>query len=137
MLKKIKASFFLKLLFFHISECNKLKIARYNKNLQKIIDKRLIHYKIFSERYIIYGQDGKGKEYDYCCELIFEGEYLNGKRNGKGKEYNYRGILMFEGEYKNGKRNGKGKEYDNDGKLIYESEYLNDEKRGEGKEYYK
>ena len=61
MLKKIKATFFLKFLFFHISEGNKLKIVRYNKYLQKIIDRRLIRYKIFSRKYIIYGQDGKGK----------------------------------------------------------------------------
>ena len=34
--------------------------------------------------------NGKGKEYNYKKELLFEGDYLNGKRwNGKGKEYNY------------------------------------------------
>ena len=37
--------------------------------------------------------------------------YLNGERNGKGKEYFYNGELIFEGEYLNGRRNGKGKEY--------------------------
>ena len=79
MLKNIKASFFLELLFFHISERQKLKVARHSKYLQKIIDRRLIHYKIFSERNIIYGQDGKGKEYNCYDELEFEGEYLNGK----------------------------------------------------------
>ena len=36
--------------------------------------------------------------------MIFEGEYLNGKRwNGKGKEYNYFGELLFDGNYNNGK----------------------------------
>ena len=50
---------------------------------------------------------GKGKEYNYDGDLIFEGEYLNGKRNGKGKEYDYYdGKLIFEGEYLNGKRKG-------------------------------
>ena len=29
---------------------------------------------------------------------------FNGERNGKGKEYNYHGELIFEGEYFNGKR---------------------------------
>ena len=42
---------------------------------------------------------GKGKEYDYNGNLIFEGEYFNGKRNGKGKEYYHDDQLKFEGEY--------------------------------------
>ena len=29
---------------------------------------------------------------------MFEGEYLNGERNGKGKEYNWNVDLIFEGE---------------------------------------
>ena len=48
------------------------------------------------------------KEYDYNCNLIFEGENLNGKRNGKGKEYSS-GELILEGEYLNDKRTGIGK----------------------------
>ena len=52
---------------------------------------------------------GKGKEYNYNRELIFEGEYLNGKKwNGQGKEYDY-GKLKFEGEYLNGKKMEKEK----------------------------
>ena len=51
--------------------------------------------------------NGKGKEYDRNCNLIFEGEYLNGERNGKGKVYNRNGNLIFEGEYI--KIIGKGK----------------------------
>ena len=49
-------------------------------------------------------KNGKGHviEYDYYCNLIFEGEYLNGLRNGKGKEYDLDGKLQFEGEYLNG-----------------------------------
>ena len=73
--------------------------------MQKIIDRRLIHYKSFSERYIVFGQDGKGKEYNAINgKLIFEGEYVNGKRNGKGKEY-CDGKLRFEGEYEMEKEN--------------------------------
>ena len=57
---------------------------------------------------------------------IFEGEYLDGIRNGKGKEYDYYGQLLFEGEYLNGKRwNGKEKVYNDVGELLFEGEYLN------------
>ena len=45
----------------------------------------LINYKIFSGRYIIYEEKGKGKEYDNEDYLIFEGEYLNGKKMEKQK----------------------------------------------------
>ena len=49
--------------------------------------------------------NGKVKEYDAYCRLIFEGEYLNGKRwNGKIKEYDNNDNLIFEGEYLNGKQ---------------------------------
>ena len=136
MLKTIKTTYFLSVLFSHILEEQKLKLARHCKYLQKIIDRRLIHYKSFSERYIVFGQNGKGKEYNGITgKLIFEGEYVNGKRNGKGKEY-YNGKLRFEGEYINGKRNGKGKLYDSsNGNLLFEGHYLNGEKNGEGKEF--
>ena len=112
MLKNVKSSYFLKIIFSHITEGRKLKIIKYNKNIQNKININLINYKIYSGSYIIYEENGKGKEYDrYNDKLLFEGEYLNGKRNGKGKEYSYRGELKFEGEYLNGKRHGKGKEY--------------------------
>ena len=56
---------------------------------------------------------GKGEEYNYENELIFEGEYLEGKWwTGKAKEFNVDGKLKFQGEYLKGKRNGKGKQYD-------------------------
>ena len=50
-------------------------------------------------------KNGKGyvKEY-FLKTLRFEGEYLNGLKNGKGKEYDYKGDLLFEGKYKNGVR---------------------------------
>ena len=124
MLKNTKSKYILKIFFTFVDEKNKLDIIKYNKNMQNILDISLINYKIFSERYIIYGKNGKGKEYNYDDKLLFEGEYLNKKRNGKGKEYGEYCILIFEGEYINGKRNGKGKEY-NYGKLLFEGEYLN------------
>ena len=137
MLKNIKSIYFIRILFSHIIEKQKLKVVKYNKSLQKYIDISIINYKFFSGRYIIYESNGIGKEYyGYDDKLLFEGEYLNGKRSGKGKKYDYKGNLVFEGEYLNGKRNGKGKEYDKYGRLIFEGEYLNGKRNGKGKEYY-
>ena len=135
MLDIIKSFYFYKIIFSYIDEKRKLKLAKYNKNIQNKIDINLTNYKVFSGRYIIYEADGKGKEYNsYNDKLIFEGEFKNGERNGKGKEYDYIGKVEFEGEYLNGKKNGKGKEYFFDD-LRFEGEYLNGEKNGRGKEY--
>ena len=110
--------------FSFIEEKIKLEITKYNKKLQKKLNINLINYKVFSGKYVIYGENGTAKEYNiFNNNLIFEGEYLNKKRNGKGKEY-FEGILTFDGEYLNGKRNGKGTEYDFSNK-IFEGEYLN------------
>ena len=110
MLKKIKSSYFIKLIHTFVDEKQKLKLVRYNKSMQKNLDIGIINYKFFSGKYIIYESNGFGKEYNNENDtLLFEGEYLNGKRNGKGKEYDGNGKLIFEGEYLNGKRwNGKG-----------------------------
>ena len=129
MLQKIKSKYFIRRLFVLADEKNKLDIIKYNKNMQNILNISLINYKFFSERYIIYEENGKGKEYNgYDDSLKFEGEYLNGKRNGKGKEYYNNSTLKFEGEYSNGERNGKGKEYYN-GILSFEGIYLNGKKK--------
>ena len=127
----IKSNFIIQNIFSFASQEIKFNLVKYNKNLQKKLDINLIDYKNLSGKYIVYEENGKGKEYNYKDELIFEGEYLKGKRNGKGKEYNYDGKLLFEGEYLKGKRNGKGKEYIN-GELKFEGEYLNG-KRWNGK----
>ena len=124
-LNNIKSDYTIKILFFHLDEKIKLKLIKYNKKLQNLIDISLINYQFFSNKCIEYEANGKGKEYYYPGEIEFEGEYLNGERNGKGKEYGRTGGLRFEGEYLKGKRNGKGKEYDYEGKLIFEGEYLN------------
>ena len=136
MLKNVKSSYFITLIFSYIEEGKKLKLIKYNQNLQKNININIINYKFFSQKYLIYGANKIRKiYYGYNDELIFEGEYLNGKRNGKGKLYNDNGKLEFEGEYLNGERNGKGKEYHN-GELIFVGEYLNGERwNGKGKEY--
>ena len=129
MLKNIKSSYFIQIFFSYVNEEQKLKIIKYNKSLQKNLYISIINYKHFSGKYIIYGSNGIGKEYQgYDDGLIFEGEYSNGERNGKGKEYDDKGKLEFEGEYINGKRNGKGKEYDYYGTLIFEGEYFNNKK---------
>ena len=102
------------------------------------MDIKLINYKFYSGKSIIYELNGNVKEYNENDDYIeFEGEYLNGKRNGKGKEYYYDGLLKFEGEYLNGKRNGKGKEYHhhyNSLNIIFEGEYRNN-LRWNGKGY--
>ena len=92
MLSNVKSSYFLKITFSYLNIKRKLKLVKYNKFLKNLIDLSLIKYKIFSERYIIYEEKGKGKEYDNEDYLIFEGEYLNGKKNGKAKEYDKNGI---------------------------------------------
>ena len=88
----IKSLYFKKIFFSYIDEAIKLKIIKYNKNLQNDLDINIINYKFFKGKYIIYESDGKGKEYnDSNNTLKFKGEYKNGKRNGKGKEYNDEG----------------------------------------------
>ena len=88
MLKKSKSIYFIKKLFTFVDEKTKLDIIKYNKNMQNIMDINLTNYKFYGEKYVVYEENGKGKEYDGNYDiLLFEGEYLNGKRNGKGKEY--------------------------------------------------
>ena len=124
MLENSKSIYFIKKLFTFVDEKTKLDIIKYNKNMQNIMNINLTNYKFYSQKYIIFEENGKIKEYDgYDDRLLFEGGYLYGKRNGKGKEYNDDGNLIFEGEDSNGKRNGKGKEYNNNNRLIFEGEY--------------
>ena len=157
MLANIKSVYFIKLVFSKIDEKRKLNIVKYNKSLQNILSIKLINYIFISNKYIVYEENGIGKEYD-CSndELLYIGQYKNGERNGKIKKFDYHnGKLIFEGEYLNGKKwngkgyndngnivykieNGKGyiKEYNKEGKFIIEGEYLNGERNGKGKEFY-
>ncbi len=83
----IKSSYFIRILFPHLSEEIKLKMVKYNKNYQHLRNINLINYKIFSGRFIEYESNGKVRKYDsYDDHLVYEGDYLNGKWNGKGKE---------------------------------------------------
>ena len=108
MLKKIKSIFFIKKIFFHISENLQLNLISFNKDLQNKLDKNLINYKLKSGKYTIHETNNKAKIYNaYNDNLIIKCEYLNGKRNGKYKEYDNNGTLRFDGEYLNGKENIK------------------------------
>ena len=157
MLPNIKTLYFINKVFSCLNFGLEMKIVRYNKKYQKILNLNLLDYRVYSGKYIIDTEiKGKKKEYNGFNDiLIYEGEYLNGKRNGKGIEYYENGIMKFEGEYLNGNRwNGKGYDHDNnviyelkdgkgnvklfddeDGKLIFEGEYLNGEFNGKGKSY--
>ena len=95
-LQNIKSPDVKEIVLQFLNEKRKLDIIIYNKNLQKIIRVDIRYYKMLSGKYKTGKKNGKGKEYDYDGDLIFEGEYLNGKRNGIGKEY-----------YRNGKWNRK------------------------------
>ncbi len=67
--------------------------------MQKILNKCIINYKFLAEKYIIYGEDRKGKEYlGFNTQIVFDGEYLNGMRNRKGREYSSinSGLFLME-----------------------------------------
>ena len=139
MLKDIKSSYFIELLFSHVDEKQKLKVVKFNKNFQKTIHITIANYKYFTGRYIIYESNGIGKEYRGTDNrLLYEGEFFHGERKGKGKEYweiLEDGYVKYEGEFLHGQWNGKGREYYFDNLLIYEGEFLNGKKHGKGIRY--
>ena len=104
MVENIKSQYFQKILLSSLNEKTKLDLIKYNKHFQNLMDIKLINYKLFKGKYIIYETEEKGKEYYYKGDLEFEGEYLNGQRNGKGNEYYFNGKLKFKGEYLNGEK---------------------------------
>ena len=123
MLERIKAIYFVKIFLSNIEEKKKLKIIKYNKNLQTELNINLMNYKIFSGKYIKYEANGIGIEYDsYNNEILFKGEYSKGERNGKGTEYD-KGKIIFNGEYLNGERNGNGKELNYKDNYMFKGEY--------------
>ena len=136
MLKNVKSVYFSKIIFSYINDKKILEIVKYNKQMQKNIDINLNNYKLFAGKYIIFEENGNGKEYSLLDnKLIFEGGYKNGKKNGKGKIYR-NDKLCFEGEFLNGKKHGKGKEYNEFYKYItFEGEYKYG-KKWNGKGYY-
>ena len=100
MLENIKSYFIIKIVLSYLKDIKQLKLIKYSKFIQNKIQIDILHYKIFSGKYIKYKSINKGKEYD-CNKniLIYKGEYLKGERNGKGKEYNEQGKLIYEGKY--------------------------------------
>ena len=63
MLEKIRAIFFVKTVFLNLKEVKKLKISKYNKSLQNILNIKLINYKYFFQEDILYmNQMEKGKK---------------------------------------------------------------------------
>ena len=137
MLPKIKSILNVKKIFQFMQDKRKLKIIKYNKKIKNRLNIELIDYKRFTNRYIIYTENGKGKEYNGINnELLFYGTYLNGVRNGYGKEYR-NSLKVFEGNFIKGIRNGYGKDYFDDRRIIFEGEYLNGKRwNGKGAKYY-
>ena len=62
MLENIKSFYRLKLLFSYIYEGKKLKLIKYNKNIQKKVDVNINNYKLFKRKYVIYEKNGVTKE---------------------------------------------------------------------------
>ena len=66
----------MKKLFNHIYEENKIKIVKYKKTLQNILNITILNYKLLSGKYIILEENSKGKEYYlFNDSLIYEGEF--------------------------------------------------------------
>ena len=94
MLDNIISSYFSKKIFSFVDEEQKLKLIKYNKKIQKILNISISNYQHFKGKYIIYEQNGKGKEYfGFHNRIAFIGEYNNGKRNGKGKKNIIIGVI--------------------------------------------
>ena len=72
MLLRIHTNFFFKI-FGHIREQNILKIIKYNKKIQKLIDINPNYYKYYSKKFIIYESNlnDNGNEYNDRFELIY------------------------------------------------------------------
>ena len=134
MLNSILSEYFIRNMFFYIYNKRQLKLVRYNKKLQQILHVNLDHFKIYSDKYILYKGVGLWKEYTSSDDrLIYEGEYLDGQRNGFGKEYDKKGKIIFEGEYINGKRwDGTFKTYYDNGNILFDCEYVKGKINGVG-----
>ena len=137
MLQNIKSDFAIANILSLIIKRKKLKLIKYNKFFQKMLNINIETYKSFNGKYILYDPkiSKRGKEYNKLDQLIYVGEYLHGERSGRGTEYDPENKNeIYEGEYLHGERNGKGTEYQNR-EIIFEGEYKNG-KRYEGMEYW-
>ena len=92
LLLQIKSKLIFNKLFSNLNLKTKLKVIKYNNILKNKLNFNIDNYKNYSGRFIEYESNGRGKEYDFSHNLLYEGEFLNGKRwNGKGKEFNDNG----------------------------------------------
>ena len=74
MIQNIKSNYFVRVLFFHLSDEKKLKICQFNKILIKLLYLDILDYKICSRKSIILNE-GKGREYSFFNnKILFEGE---------------------------------------------------------------
>ena len=62
MLENVKSSYILKLFFMNIYERKKLKLIKYNKNIQIKIDVNIKNYKLFRRKYVTYCKTGFAKD---------------------------------------------------------------------------
>ena len=66
----------------------KLKIIKYNSQIQNIINININTYRTYSGKFVVVYNNEKIREFSSINgELLYEGEYLNGYKNGYGKEY--------------------------------------------------
>ena len=110
MFNLIKSYYFKRIILSLIPSKIELKLMKYNKSLQQLVNLSIIDYINFNCRYIKYDTNGNGKEFGILFNnLIYEGEYKKCKKEGKGTEYHSNGSILFQEEYKEGKKwNGKG-----------------------------
>ena len=57
LLRNIKSKYFSRIIFSYLNAKNQLKIIKYNKRLQNNMDIKLINYKFYSGKYIIYEKE--------------------------------------------------------------------------------
>ena len=132
MLDNINSIYIYLISFSFIEEKIKLEITKYNKKFKKKLNINLINYKLFSGKYVIYGENNTAKEYNiFNNHLIFEGEYLNGKRwNGSLFSQKDDTIYIFEDAC------GCCSEHYNDDKIKIEGKTLNLIRKRDGMRYY-
>ena len=79
MLKNIKSSYILKIVFSKTKEKVKLNLLKYNKILQNKLNINITTYKNFAKKYIIYENKEKAKIYNIDTnKIIYEGNVLKG-----------------------------------------------------------
>ena len=90
MFKNVKSLYIAKIIFSFLHEKGKLEFFKYNKEFRAKIHINLLNYKLYSNKYIIYEENGKGKEYNFLNnKLEYEGKYFQGKKQGKEIKYIY------------------------------------------------